>query len=715
MSQTYDPLKPISGLPGVGTPFSGLYQIIRDHIAAAISQFSGTAFPAGPVAGQKCYRTDRLTVSGYSKCYTYTGNGALGESGWVEDAIGTALGEEVINARGSKPSLDQRLDVAMNEDGTLKASTSLNPSQWQDMTGHTFTYLTTTSFKIDGDQTDIYKNLRRLKVNLAASMAYSEVVSSSFSAGPNETTVQILDAVLDATLVDVEHSLFLPDKDNGALSSRMTGRRRVKSITFADSPYTTTIHDEIILVDASGGAITVNILAAATMGAGRRQKVIKIDSSTNAVTIDPNAAETINGNANHAISVPLTGIEYESDGSNLRTIDDSADKLSAGDIVQDFVVSGLLGVDPGASLTMVIPAGIAYVLGRRVVKLSGASDLTRTYTVSKDTYVDISHTGAITYTEVTNGAAAPAVAANSLRLMKVVTDGTEITNVTDLRNSFFLLGPQIDVAVIWPGDYTEKTSPVVVPLFPWSSPVKLANPGTLPAGNALGASWSSNGEFLAVAHITTPFVTIYQRSGITFTKLTNPGTLPAGTGMGLHWSPNGEFLAVAHDTTPFVTIYQRSGTTFTKLTDPVTLPASTGNGASWSPNGEFLAITHDSTPFVTIYQRSGTTFTKLANPVTLPASAGNGAFWSSNGEFLAIAHTATPFVTIYQRSGTTFTKLTNPVTLPAGNGLGASWTLNGEFLAVAHATTPFVTIYQTASDMPAKGVMRIIGQRREGI
>jgi hypothetical protein len=423
MSQTYDPLKPTSG----ATSFGQLYQVIRDHIAAAISNFSGTAFPASPVAGQACYRTDRLTTNGYPKCYKYSGNTGLGESGWVEDAVATAIGEEVYLARGTKSTLNQRLDVALNEDGTLKASTTLNPSQWY-LPSLTFTYVSTTSFTVNGDQTDIYKAGRRLKINLSGSTVYSEVVSASYS---SNTTVQVLDAVLNATLVSVEHSLFLPDwEGKSAISPRMASNRRVRSVS---ADITTTLNDDIILVDASGGARVITILAAATLGAGRRQKVIKIDSSVNAVTIDPNGSETINGNATYAITVPLTGVEFESDGTNLRTTDDQTAKVTAADILSDFVVTGLLGTDPGASLAMTIPPGIAYVMGRRVVKLSGASDLTRTYTASKDTYVDISHTGAITYTEVNNGAGAPSVATNSIRLMKVVTNATEITSVTDLR------------------------------------------------------------------------------------------------------------------------------------------------------------------------------------------------------------------------------------------------------------------------------------------
>ena len=209
MSQTYDPLKPISGTTTLG----GLYQIIRDHIASVVSSFSGTAFPSAATAGQKCWRTDRKQM------YVYTNDLTLGESGWVECAILSAgLGAEIVNARGTKPTLDQRLDVALNEDGTLKAATTLNPSQWY-KPSLTFMYISTSSFKVNGDQTDIYKATRRLKINLGASVVYSEVLSASYAA--NETTITTKDAVVDSTLVDVEHSLFLPRKDNGAMSKEM--------------------------------------------------------------------------------------------------------------------------------------------------------------------------------------------------------------------------------------------------------------------------------------------------------------------------------------------------------------------------------------------------------------------------------------------------------------------------------------------------------------
>ena len=90
-------------------------------------------------------------------------------------------------------------------------------------------------------------------------------------------------------------------------------------------------------------------------------------------------------------------------------------------------------------------------------------------------------------------------------------------------------------------------------------------------------------KFLAVAHLTSPFVTIYGQDADDFTKLANPATLPAGSSYGVAFSADGTYMAVAHVMSPSVTIYKRSGDTFTKLANPATLPASHGFGVAFYP------------------------------------------------------------------------------------------------------------------------------------
>ena len=106
--------------------------------------------------------------------------------------------------------------------------------------------------------------------------------------------------------------------------------------------------------------------------------------------------------------------------------------LRHSEVDSNFVASGGvwsaddLDVDLDASMTAVV----VYINGKRV---TASAVVARTFTVSKDTYVDINIAGTIVYTEVANAAAAPALAANSTRLAKVVTDSDSTTEVVDLR------------------------------------------------------------------------------------------------------------------------------------------------------------------------------------------------------------------------------------------------------------------------------------------
>lgn len=237
---------------------------------------------------------------------------------------------------------------------------------------------------------------------------------------------------------------------------------------------------------------------------------------------------------------------------------------------------------------------------------------------------------------------------------------------------------------------------LIYPQFPWSAPVKMTDPVSLPAGNGLSIDMTPNAEFISVGHTTTPFITNYQRKGLELVKLANPATLPASECVDVAMSQNGEWLACAHATTPFVTIYQRAtGTSiWLKVANPAALPAGAGTGVAWSPNGEFLCVTHGTTPFMTVYQRSAAVFTKLTNPGTLPAAQGNSCAWSPDGQFLIVGHNTTPFISIYQRTaGVTLTKLANPATLPVAAVLGVEISNDGIYYACVHGTSPYCTVY----------------------
>ena len=83
---------------------------------------------------------------------------------------------------------------------------------------------------------------------------------------------------------------------------------------------------------------------------------------------------------------------------------------------------------------------------------------------------------------------------------------------------------------------------------------------------------------------------MFARSGETYTA-TGDATIPGAAGLNLAWSPDGKFLAVAHVGTPFVTIFRHNGTGgLTVLTSPFdVLPPGDGNTVAWSPDGSALA------------------------------------------------------------------------------------------------------------------------------
>lgn len=78
--------------------------------------------------------------------------------------------------------------------------------------------------------------------------------------------------------------------------------------------YTATDEDSTILVDASGGVVTISLPPAADV-VGIVYTVVKIDSSTNAVVLDPDGVETINGVATQSIAKQWASAQIQSDGT----------------------------------------------------------------------------------------------------------------------------------------------------------------------------------------------------------------------------------------------------------------------------------------------------------------------------------------------------------------------------------------------------------------
>jgi hypothetical protein len=95
------------------------------------------------------------------------------------------------------------------------------------------------------------------------------------------------------------------------------------------------------------------------------------------------------------------------------------------EIISNFVASGGT-VAQSAGLVGTFSNIVYYISGVRYTANSVAN---KTYTASKDTYVDINASGTVTYTEVANGAASPSLTAGNIRVAKVVTNVSAIASV----------------------------------------------------------------------------------------------------------------------------------------------------------------------------------------------------------------------------------------------------------------------------------------------
>ncbi|AZO96796.1 hypothetical protein D7D81_16605 [Halocella sp. SP3-1] len=134
---------------------------------------------------------------------------------WVEASKNSTVSDDVELARGSKDTLWERLEVALNEDGTLKSNQAENLTEWVD-SALTATYVSSTKFSVEGDLTDVFVANRKIKATLDASVVYSAIDTSNYDDTGDETTVTLVDDVLNDTLQKIEYGFVKPG-DNGSL------------------------------------------------------------------------------------------------------------------------------------------------------------------------------------------------------------------------------------------------------------------------------------------------------------------------------------------------------------------------------------------------------------------------------------------------------------------------------------------------------------------
>ncbi len=138
-----------------------------------------------------------------------------------------------------------------------------------------------------------------------------------------------------------------------------------------------------------------------------------------------------------ATSVASTGAVSGTTGTFTSDITEKGATLATmrDELGYDYVASGGIwsGDAYGSTRNASMTALVCYINGQRGT-ISAVT--ARSFTASKDTYIDVlnnSGTFSLVYTEVTNNAASPALAANSLRLGIVVTGASNIASVASIN------------------------------------------------------------------------------------------------------------------------------------------------------------------------------------------------------------------------------------------------------------------------------------------
>lgn len=201
-----------------------------------------------------------MSISSAVKPYTFS-NGTKANAAQVNsnfDTVYTGANAAIAalnNAAGSKSSLDGRLDVSMNADGTMKSAIT-SGGEWinPDLSP---AYASESSFTVAGDQRDIYLADRMLRIVLASSTIYRMVSTSTYSSGDNETTVTLVAGGYDVTnpITSVEHGVISP---NSSFVSSVTPKT-----VLGFNLSTVNIGSTVVIRDGSGnfsaGTVTANL------------------------------------------------------------------------------------------------------------------------------------------------------------------------------------------------------------------------------------------------------------------------------------------------------------------------------------------------------------------------------------------------------------------------------------------------------------------------
>lgn len=260
--------------------------------------------------------------------------------------------------------------------------------------------------------------------------------------------------------------------------------------------YTAQNEDEVILVDATSGNVTIDLPTSTTTHI-RRYFIKKTDSGANTVTIDPDASETIDGDSTLVLSSENDSVLIQSDGSNYFVMAQKLASSGTSQTITKFNSTTTIGGDVDVALcdsasgdiTLTLPAASSATRrihirkidtsGNKVVidpnggdNLDGSSSNLELWGVNEgliiaaDTAVNSWHVTAHSFQQVailrhartnTTDAGTPTASTYTTQPLNDqvlgTTDGTWITMGTPTVDATYLSGNRVDDFTLEKGSY----------------------------------------------------------------------------------------------------------------------------------------------------------------------------------------------------------------------------------------------------------------------
>jgi hypothetical protein len=214
--------------------------------------------------------------------------------------------------------------------------------------------------------------------------------------------------------------------------------------------------------------------------------------------------------------------------------------------------------------------------------------------------------------------------------------------------------------------------------------------------------------YMALTEDASPFLSLYDQDGTTFTESGSASANPAGRGYSVNYSTDGVYLAVGSDVSPYLEIYKRSGDTYTKISSPFdTAPSSRIWQVQFSTdaNSDYLYASVGSSPYFYAWSRSGDSWTKLSDPSNLPTAQARGC--ATYGDYIAVAQlsygsdsgqTAVTNVHFYKNTSGSISRVDSDDTA-AGRMINAAWSADGTYVGFTmNDNNPRYAIYKRSGD-----------------